>query len=392
VDSFAVDLGPAKIPLGLLFIFGVMLLILHSVVATRQVPQAVVRSVLLWLCFLCAWLLSTAYGDQSITEPDLRLLAYSASIVPIAWLTAEERDLPLALGILVGILLAVAIGFERFVTFSGGEPAEHAIGYWGIKYLPSTRNSDAFYPLAGLAVALHFLHAARTAPRRSMAAFLILPLVAAVVLSSSRGAWLGLFFLVTFDLFRTSRRSLFRLGATAAVATAALALVMQTWPELTAVLTERANTLFSLETGTGGSNVERLELLAAATTASLHGFLGAGVGGFGETVGYTNVTGHALNHAENLLLTVSVEQGLLGLAIYGVLSITLIRSALRGGLVGNVAVVVFSHSLLNYELNSLFYWVLLSYALTRITVHGTAAGAQRRKLLAPSAGFDPLAN
>lgn len=391
IDAAAIGVGSAKAPLALVLVAGINLFITYQILATRLVPALVLRWVLLWLCLLCAWLLCTAYGDQSVTEADVRLLVYSSSLIPITWLAATEHRVPLAGGIFAGVLFAVAVGFLRFVTLSGGEPAEHALGYWGIKYLPATRNGDVFYPLVGIAIGLHFLHASATPFRRAATALLLLPLVAAVILSSSRSAWLGLAMLLALDLLRTPGRSVWRVAITAGAVIAAFAFLFRQVPELATLLTGRADTLFSLDVSTSGSNVERLELLTAATHASLGTLLGAGVGSFGEIVGYTNVTGHALNHAENLLLTVSVEQGLLGFVIYAALSIALVRSALKGGLGGNVALVVFSHSLLNYELNSLFYWVMLAYALTRLSVHGAPAGTQRRRPPASSPGLHPLA-
>lgn len=349
LDAFAVSFVGIKLPVAAL-LTGFCLLVGFAVFFVRgAVMRPTFNRFLLWLLLLMAWTLACMSG-QEVSDTAVRLLTYSACIIAAAWLYEMRGIEPVMVGFLVGASAVVAVGFYRFITASGGEPSEHLLGYWGIKYLPATRNGDALYPLIGLALALSY--------RRLVTLPLAVMFGTAIILSGSRGAWLVMAVLLLVSA-RSMRTAL--LAGTAAIAMPLL--VVSVWPDLRDALLDRAATIASADDT--ASNQERLELLQAASAAFPENTLGAGVGNFGQAVGYRALSSDVLNHAENTLATVAIEQGLLGLLVYLVLYVGLTRNVFAPTRsFALLAAVALAHSVLNYELNSWFYWAVVGLGLS----------------------------
>jgi O-antigen ligase len=359
LDVWAIEAG-MKMPLAVL----ITMLTIFSAVCSAillGVGRGTLASLFLWLLITLGWLLSS-WTSQSVSDTAVRLLIYSTAIIAAAWLSDAGLEQSIVLGMLLGVAMVVGVGFYRFVTLTGGLPAEHLLGYWGIKYLPSTRNGDAFYPLVGLGLAIAAYRGANRPATWSLLA-LILMFGVAIVLSSSRSAWLVMLLLLYINM--RSSWTVRTVASTALAAGLVPILVIVTLPETGEVMKDRALSIFGYDEVIGSSNEERFGLLSASASVALAHPLGTGIGNFSESVGVRSSSDGALfNHAENLLATVAVEQGLLGLLVYLALTALLASSMFRGrGATAALAAVAFGHSLLNYEVNSWFYWMVIGAAL-----------------------------
>ena len=279
--------------------------------------------------------------------------------------------------VVVSILLNL-YGYFGFFTGSTGDPIQHALGYWGLWYGRSTRNSDALYMSVGVILVGAYLISHRQTRaklgQRVMNAVLILAFMAmgiAVVISYSRGAWvsvlagLAYLLLTVRGMPRLRSIALRRLGMLLILATASCAVFIKLVYATPELLLARWQSLWILSIP-GVSNWIRIELLMASVPLVLSHPLGLGVGTF---------------WAENAYLGVVIELGLLALILFLVLVIFPLRVlvgyvpdalAREDGwvywAVAAVGITISVHNLFNVEITSMYYWVVHSLVVSAAMV------------------------
>lgn len=290
----------------------------------------------------------------------------------------------IAQGLFVSLVGLVLFGWMRFITGEGGELAEHALGYWGIKYTESTRNSDALAPLMVICIALAAgkgrtalaaLPAVRWCLRLSV--FISLP---ALVLTFSRSAWLAAICFVLLNSWSSWRALLKSVIAISTAAIATLIIVSVVIPDQQdqavdfIALAERFASIYNPKITS--SNNERGRLIAYAINVGLeHPLLGAGYHRFNcctSELGFRDL--YSALHPENLFLHLFSEFGIfVGLFSFALLIVTTLyglRSKSHAQRTAAKMLLAFLVWLqFNSELPSLFMWsvlgVLCSVALSR---------------------------
>lgn len=275
-----------------------------------------------------------------------------------------------AFGLFVGLLGVALLGWYRFVTWEGGLISEHALGYWGVKYTESTRNSDALVPLLVSATAVALIQRRPTGVLRALSLMALVIGLPALALTFARSAWLAA---ITFLLLCGSSnwRMLLRVALLAVfVGLALFVVVSSVAPSFVAnaldlvALLERLQSVYdpSIES----SNSERVRLLTYAAEVGLeHPLIGAGAGQFGccvEKLGFPDLLG--MRHPENLFMHLFSEFGVVpSLSALAVVIIASVRGLCAASSERRLAGAALAGLILwlqmNSELPSLFIWVLL---------------------------------
>ena len=146
VEARIASLPFSAILLGLLL----GLLLMNGLTGYRVVLSSQDKSIFAASIFLAYWLLLVTAASSFVfghTADNHRYvgIGYIFAFPVLALIFRHLKVAWLLWALLGGCVLALSIGYYRFFTLSGGIPEEHALGYWGIKYLASTRNSDVLY-------------------------------------------------------------------------------------------------------------------------------------------------------------------------------------------------------------------------------------------------------
>lgn len=279
--------------------------------------------------YLLGTVLSTAFAKQ----PNLSLTAkYSLmAMLPllVALIASDRRTLDVALGCLLLTSIAVlAYGAYGYFTGNIGDPVEHTLGYFGVTYTQSTRNSDMLYiqTLIWLLFAL-LLTSPKGTRKHPLLTLLLVALlissVAAVIMSLVRGTWVTVI-LVLGSLWLSIRKHVPVLsvgkGLWWALALAAVAGIMLLLPEDPfRLVAARWESLFRLSDEGGNSNAARIALTSKVLQIIVaHPITGVGVGNLRFHL--ADFAFGSVNHAENVYLQLLTEQGVLGfIAFLGLL-------------------------------------------------------------------------
>lgn len=285
----------------------------------------------------------------------------------------------LVAGAFVGLSIVVGIGWYRFITGSGGLGPEHALGYWGVKYTESTRNSDVLAPLLlfCLCVGLSSTRRLVTYPMARLATNAVILVgillsASTLLLSQSRGAWFSAIIFIALS-FRPSPRTFAKILVVFLGLMFVVILEGRSDDMIdVANLVERARSIY--DPSVDSSNDERGELLKyAAETAITYPILGAGPGQFSCCAikfGYPKLANNL--HPENLFLHVASEYGILSAFLLAAL---LMQAIVSGRSAGTPDTRIASNFLIssviwlqfNSELASLLLWSLLALLVSIAT-------------------------
>jgi hypothetical protein len=214
----------------------------------------------------------------------------------------------------VGLFVATAFGFFHFITGIAGIESERALGYWGIRYMPATRNSDVLYPLLGMICGIWWLMVGVGLRQKLLGLLLGGACTIAVVLSYSRGAWLAAFVGIAVLLLvaRVSAVGITAIllgfmviaGVGFGVATELSNLLNM---DLADGLSARVTSIWNPSADSTSSNDIRADILMASIAASFQYPLGVGAGNYRYFINDPE-----LGNAENALFTVLGEAGWFG--------------------------------------------------------------------------------
>jgi O-antigen ligase len=277
--------------------------------------------------------------------------------------------------LLLAMLVPTCFGFARYFTGGGGLEAEHQIGYWGIRYMPSTRNSDVLYPMLGCISAFSLTRDSKAGVKQMLLTALALGCAAAVVLSYSRGAWLalgvGLFFLHRQSEGQGVRYRWVGFASVCLGVALAVAFVQSKGPSSIETLQARFMSILEGTSDRGYSNAGRLLLYEETLKGVVLQPWGVGIENFGSLFQGTEFgQQYKVGNAENAYLNIAGEGGVLGVLFFVALLRRLWISlqadqssgalwSLRAASGRSLMATILVYFLFNDELNSVLVWSVL---------------------------------
>lgn len=381
VPEFRVGSGslavPYAVPLSVVLIVFVSLDAVKRRGTARLAPGLVVATYGYFLSVIVSLLVSKELNV--VLAIKYALMAFLPLLASLIAVDEKSARVALACAAITGVGV-LAYGAYGFFTGRTGDPLEHTLGYFGVTYTESTRNSDVLYFQATFWLLLAYLYP-NLRRRRTVTvvvlSLLLLALLGAIILSLSRGAWVAglitpLLLLVIWNQssVRISRRAVWLVLMLGFGIVVGIYVVPQEWLSM---VVARWGSLFTLSPEGGNSNAARVALInEVLEICAAHPLLGVGVGNLRYYL--VDFQFGAANHAENVYLQALAEQGLLGLvSLLGIMfwvGACLVRAvryakAADGitswillGLVINWAV----YGLFNSLLDNMWFWALLSLA------------------------------
>lgn len=181
---------------------------------------------------------------------------------------------------------------------------EFKLGYWGIRYLTSTRNHDYLYALVGLSISLFFFISGK---KKLLSLLLVLFFDITLIASLSRAAIV----VVTISLillFRKSTKTMRLLF----VSFFLLAISININLVRTSFDNNYKGIIFSIfelkNKASRFSNADRIEVIGTALSTSVFNPVGVGINNYSSI--YKQNTGKRVsNSSENAFLTILVERG-----------------------------------------------------------------------------------
>ena len=200
----------------------------------------------------------------------------------------------------------IRVGFLRIDYFSDDAIiSEFLLGYWGIRYSPSTRNADYLYPLLGSAIALYFY-----IKTKKIGYFMVVVFFNYTMIFSLSRAALILSVLSFLVVFLALRRGL--------MISSCIFILMSIGFNYEflisiyhSVFSPIMSSIFSLESSElKYSNTERLVIYFEALRAGLLNPLGYGIDNYKIIFDIFRLEGKIKASAESAFLTILVELGL----------------------------------------------------------------------------------
>ncbi len=319
-------------------------------------PSRTGRLLIPWLGFLWALLLAAALSPFSVADGIKETMRWAEAFA-IWWIATDTARHPRDIAVLVGCLLLAPlaeaiIGLAQFASGDGPPSFRIAAGLPYVRAYGTIGQPNSFagylnmaWPLA-LALAAGITWRAwrrRTMPQAILAAGLWLVaalLLAALLASFSRGAWLGAALGLLGLALALGGRA--RLAALAALALAALALALGGAGLLPAAVAARLASITAyLAPFDAGSValtpanfaiVERMSQIQAGWRMFIaHPLSGVGPGNFSNAYPAFAVGSWYVSrgHAHNYYMHIAAEAGAVGWAAYMLLLLALARQALR---------------------------------------------------------------
>jgi O-antigen ligase len=341
-----------------------------------------------------SYIWSVGQGDNLDHTIAFKALAFGLFPLAISSILREPEQFTMALkGLLFSSVVALGYGVYGYFSQATGIPSEHQMGYFGISYTPSTRNTDAYYLLSGLCIVLPvFMARSRQlyVLAKAMAAGLVIVFTITIALTFSRGAWITGAIALASLLFLQRRRP----GSTPGHRTKNRALITVAFFAMFAVvlarvsredqrnmLSDRADTVLS--TSNTSSNSERIDILHKTwMSIQEHPILGTGIGNLRQ---FYRSYGMESNHAENGYFQVLAEEGVVGFAGIVVLMvwtfrIIFLRCIYDSGsnpllwmiLLAQMVAVCF-YMLFNLLLDNMWFWAVFSLCCAAANRFGNPA-------------------
>lgn len=393
VPALRFGYGEGQMPYAALTIVALLGTVMVSALARPK--SYTVPKVLRWYAYfvVIALLLSTLVSRFPAPVAAVKYGLF-AMLPVLIYLTAREPGQlwKTTTALFMSSVAVVAYGAYGFFTGEVGSVSEHALGYFGVTYEESTRNTDVLYiSTAFWMVSAWLCWGPRSSvPVRLVALGVCVALALALVMTFSRGAWVTVPMSFALVWIAQGKRLPFKQVAGAGLCVLVLSGLTQVLLEeyTVASLMNRAGGLFSMSER-GGSNLARLAILNESLGAIGNSW-GFGVGADNLRYALTNLPFGRLNHAENAFMQILAEQGIIGLSAF----VWLLASVLRrgryacqavqdkqqlvmvyglGGLTLNWAL----YGFFNLLVDSLWFWMVL--ALSTACMYRTSGFAALKK-------------
>ena len=216
--------------------------------------------------------------------------------------TEARLKVLLSISIVTAVLLSIgAINEYRLglMTIEGYRAGGRGTGLFG------NTNDLALYLVTMLPMSVAFFFGSRGPLRKTAHAICAALMVFAIVLSYSRGAFLGVLVALAFFAFKIGRRSKIEIAAVVLIAAVGMILVAPSG------YGSRLLSIFIPELDPNGSaDARRGELLRSTYVALRHPFLGIGMGNYQPNMSYRGLVTH------NSYTQIASEMGLIALTLY----------------------------------------------------------------------------
>ena len=303
---------------------------------------------------------SLLLGIFAVGLSSLYVFVYSLVVLLVSLsLTFTKVDLKTVYwALFVALVLITGLGWvfrlgllDPSIIFESAESSEWLLGYWGIRYSPSTRNADYFYPLlAALLVNILF-------SRSLIKNFLTLVFLVTVILSLSRA---GLISSMLIAIVLWKKQGAVK-GALNIILPLTLVVAIGLYTEIISANTfETINDVFQSisQGGSKFSNDDRKEIWIRTLKEIIRSPFGTGIDNF-------YIPGLKTASAENAILTILLERGW----IPGVLFLSvLIKMVMIDKFWKSMSVlsmmVTLIYLMFNYELNNLSMSAMFGVILT----------------------------
>jgi len=297
--------------------------------------------------------------------------------------------------ITVGSVLCI-YGFYGYFTGNVGEEPQKIwwwtyAKYWGIHYLPSTRNSDIYYIAIPLIIisALLFYGNLKSLFIKILLISICMMFFASILLSFSRGSWISTFLTIIVLIFmilkkhgiskrKSPENKLLLIFGIIVVLTIVSELL--NYFEMYDYFIGRMISIFSHEKAgyylqESISNEERLEILKVTTNIIFSNPLGVGTDNLRY---FYNSYGLNVNHAENTYLHILAEHGILGFigfSIFIFYPMIMLYKRIKAGCSDWIRISIFLSSIylatsymFNVEIFSFYNWIIHSIIWSNITI------------------------
>ena len=265
---------------------------------------------------------------------------------------------------LIGWLIFLRlIPIDSFFEASG---AELDLGYFGIRYMSSTRNSDYLYPLIGLAISLYFF----LATKRKIYISLFIYFNLGLIISSSRGAII----ISVLSLILIFRQNKTKITLLLPLIISVILIFLNREVIISALDNKYyaiINSMFSIRSSdVKFSNDERIDIVYDSIVTAIQYPFGVGIDNYSSV--YANRVGVRIsNSAENAYLTYLVERGWLAFLFFSAFVASTLKKAYSYSdlnLNKFLALFIALYFVFNYELNNVFanfciYLILLDTQL-----------------------------
>ncbi|HYX30973.1 MAG TPA: O-antigen ligase family protein [Pyrinomonadaceae bacterium] len=193
-------------------------------------------------------------------------------------------------------------------TVEGYRAAGRGTGLFG------NTNDMALFLVTMLPISVAFFFQSKRAARKAIHAACAAMMLAGIVLSYSRGAFLGMVLMVVFFAIKIGRRSKFEIGALLVVGILAMLLLAPSGygDRLLSILIPALDP-------NGSADARRGELFRSAYVALRHPLLGIGMGNYQPNMSYNGLVTH------NSYTQVGSEMGLIALGLYTMFLVTPLR-------------------------------------------------------------------
>ena len=411
VTFLRVNLGFDRVPYS--FVIGLGLAYLWGAETLVEGEKFRFPPVLRWITVTFAFsvFLSTLFASQPDLNLSIRYTLYILSPLLIAAQIRERRTLRQSTVLFVLSSLAIFLyGVYGYVTGQGGIASEHSLGYFGVHYLPSTRNSDALYfeGLFFLTLAYSVVgDKSRKWERLASAAVAVVSL-AAIGATLSRGAWisvaLGLLaiWVALRNLGWQRLHRQFRVARGIMFAVFVIGVILLSTMPTKELLVNRFKRLVIPKLAYQTGIKDRLNILKGTISIiNNHVLLGVGAGNFANSFASLGIpTSHSrVLEPENAYLQAWAEQGLLGFLALSSMVMFILQALyhrLKASMHSSdqwVGVGLFGfmmscaiHMLFNPIIEELYFWTALGLAASFIsfldkdlTAHTPFRGAPREE-------------
>ncbi len=266
---------------------------------------------------------------------------------------------------LVGWLIRLGIVEFNFF-FEKAPESEFLIGYWGIRYLESSRNADYLYPMLGMAISIYFFIKNKNPIHIVFIFIFLLSLLASLSRTALIISFIALIILFLFSEKKVKLYTLFFL----------LVIIIYNYEFIYGMFNSEyssiISSIFSLEsTENRFSNTARLKILEYALSSSLFNPFGYGIDNYGSIYNIWDINDRISYSAENAYLTILVEKGWFSFFFFLLFWLLILKKAfqIKTITLNKILVPVLTiYFLFNYELNNIFanfiiYILLIDYYL-----------------------------
>jgi len=230
--------------------------------------------------------------------------------------------------------------------------SEFLLGYWGIRYLESTRNADYLYPLIGLAISLYFY----LSNSNKIYLFLTIIFQLTLIASLSRGAIIIAILTLFFLFYIAEKRiKIYSLLVLIILFFINFDYIYNIYLTQYAIILESIFQTKSIQHNF--SNESRIVILTDAIYSSLLNPIGYGLDNYQMIYSIFDFNTRVSNSAENAFITILVERGWVAFLALLLIFFATIKYAYNYqnlNLNKVLAPMLLIYFTLNYELNNMF--------------------------------------